>query len=121
MAEAVCGFQQVSEKPAHALAHLGHQFGGDDFQARRLPMACTADSLAARRRKTLLRRRSGRVLTALAGRAHLLGQLDEFLDHFLRGDGAVVISIERLSCNISLKTVRLCTRLRAERIFGPHP
>ena len=56
------------------------------------------------------------VFAALGGGVHFLGQLDEFLDHLLRGDGAVVVGVEGL-IEFSEKSW-LCTRLRFERTLS---
>ncbi len=50
----------------------------------------------------------------MVGGVHFLGQLDQLLDDLLRGDGAVVVGVERLLEHLA-EELRLCTRLRFER------
>ena len=78
------------------LPDLGDQFGGDDFElvvAHRLHGAFVGGEGIV---KGDLVVGQAEVFAAFGGGVHFLGQLDQFLDHFLRGDGAVVIGVEGL-------------------------
>ena len=79
-----------------AFADLSDEFGGDDFEfvvAHGLyggfiggEGVVEGDFVVGQ----------AEVCAAFGGGVHFLGQFDEFFDHFLGGDGAVVVSVEGL-------------------------
>ena len=70
---------------------VGDEFGGDDFEfvvAHCLDGALVHGERAVEADFVFVQ---AEVFAALGGGLHLFGQLDQFVDHFLGGDGSVVV------------------------------